>query len=130
MAWLEKPTFRVNAVDAPFEAKERLKSRGYRWASALRFWWKAIAEADKEAWLLSDGRKALVRSVGHDWARCTVSRARIKLRSLSRKEASIAGTIFPTHVIPIETPPGVRTGFTVGYLFLSSAAVRQGGEKQ
>ena len=48
---------KVNAIDAPFEAKDRLKSRGYRWDSALCFWWKAIAEADKEAeeaWLLSD----------------------------------------------------------------------------
>ena len=57
IACSEKPTYRVNAVDAPFDAKDRLKSRGYRWDSALRFWWKAIAEADKEAeeaWLLSD----------------------------------------------------------------------------
>lgn len=57
IACSEKPTYRVNAIDAPFEAKDRLKSRGYRWDSALRFWWKAIAEADKEAeeaWLLSD----------------------------------------------------------------------------
>lgn len=57
IACSEKPTYRVNAIDAPFEAKDRLKSRGYRWDSALRFWWKAIAETDKEAeevWLLSD----------------------------------------------------------------------------
>lgn len=57
IACSEKPTYRVNAVDAPFDAKDRLKSRGYRWDAALRFWWKAIAEADKEAeeaWLLSD----------------------------------------------------------------------------
>ena len=57
IACSEKPTYRVNAIDAPFDAKDRLKSRGYRWDSALRFWWKAIEEADKEAeevWLLSD----------------------------------------------------------------------------
>ncbi|NYI23986.1 hypothetical protein [Sphingobium indicum] len=49
IACSEKPTYRANAIDAPFEAKERLKARGYRWDSVLRFWWKAIAEADKEA---------------------------------------------------------------------------------
>lgn len=57
IACSEKPSYRVNAIDAPFDAKDRLKSRGYRWDSALRFWWKAIAEADREAeeaWLLSD----------------------------------------------------------------------------
>jgi DNA polymerase-3 subunit epsilon len=53
----EQPTYRVNAIDAPFEAKDRLKSRGYRWDAGLRFWWKSIAEGDKDServWLLSD----------------------------------------------------------------------------
>lgn len=53
----ERPTYRVNAVDAPFDAKERLKSRGYRWDAALRFWWRSVGEEDVDAervWLLSD----------------------------------------------------------------------------
>jgi DNA polymerase-3 subunit epsilon len=57
IACSERPTYRVNAIDAPFDAKDRLKSRGYRWDAALRFWWKTIAESDKDseqAWLLSD----------------------------------------------------------------------------
>ena len=57
IACSEQPTFRVNAIDAPFDAKDRLKSRGYRWNPALRFWWKNIGETEKDgerAWLLSD----------------------------------------------------------------------------
>jgi DNA polymerase III subunit epsilon len=57
IACSEKPTYRVNAIDAPFDAKDRLKARGYRWDGALRFWWKDIPECDREAeqfWLLSD----------------------------------------------------------------------------
>ena len=57
VACSEKPTYRVNAVDAPFDAKDRLKARGYRWDSALRFWWKEIPDFDRETeqlWLMSD----------------------------------------------------------------------------
>ena len=57
MACSERPTYRVNAIDAPFDAKDRLKSRGYRWDSAMRFWWKSVGEHDGDAersWLLSD----------------------------------------------------------------------------
>ncbi|CAM8621622.1 3'-5' exonuclease [Sphingobium cupriresistens] len=53
----EQPTYRVNAIDAPFDAKDRLKSRGYRWDAAMRFWWKSIGEQESDAervWLLSD----------------------------------------------------------------------------
>lgn len=53
----EKTSYRVNALDAPFDAKDRLKSRGYRWDAALRFWWKAVQEDEGEAertWLLSE----------------------------------------------------------------------------
>jgi DNA polymerase-3 subunit epsilon len=57
MARSERPTYRVNAVDAPFEAKDALKARGYRWDAALRFWWKTVPEEDHEAertWLLAE----------------------------------------------------------------------------
>src|SRR3546814_19769510 len=80
IACSEKPTYRANAIDAPFEAKERLKARGYRWDSVLRFWWKAIAEADKEAEearLLSDvyvGHRSEERRVGKGCVRTCRSR--------------------------------------------------------
>lgn len=40
----------VEAVRAPFEAKDRLKSRGYRWDATRRHWWKEVphAEFDEE----------------------------------------------------------------------------------
>jgi len=57
IACSEQPTWRVNAVDAPFDAKDRLKARGYRWDATLRFWWKSIGQGEADAeriWLLSD----------------------------------------------------------------------------
>lgn len=57
IACSELPTYQVNAIDAPFDAKDRLKSRGYRWDAALRFWWRSVREEESDAeraWLLSD----------------------------------------------------------------------------
>ncbi|NWK94886.1 DNA polymerase III subunit epsilon [Sphingobium lactosutens] len=57
IACSERPTYRVNAIDAPFDAKDRLKSRGYRWDATMRFWWRSIGEQDRDAeraWLQSD----------------------------------------------------------------------------
>lgn len=53
----ELPTYRVNAIDAPFEGKDALKAQGYRWDAVMRFWWKTIAakEADAERlWLMEE----------------------------------------------------------------------------
>ncbi len=44
----ERSSFRVNAVDAPFEGKDALKARGYRWDPAMRFWWRTIGEEEME----------------------------------------------------------------------------------
>ena len=57
IACSEQPTYRVNAIDAPFDAKDRLKSRGYRWDAVFRFWWRSIGEGESDAeraWLLSE----------------------------------------------------------------------------
>ena len=57
IACSEQPTYRVNAIDAPFDAKDRLKSRGYRWDAVFRFWWRSIGEGENDAeraWLLSE----------------------------------------------------------------------------
>lgn len=53
----ERDTFFVNAVGAPFDTKDLLKARGYRWNATMRFWSKEITEAEREseaAWLNSD----------------------------------------------------------------------------
>lgn len=34
----EQSTFRCDAIDSPFDAKDRLKARGYKWDSAQRIW--------------------------------------------------------------------------------------------
>lgn len=52
-----RPSYRVNAVDAPFDAKDRLKARSYRWNPVLRFWSKEIPECEAEperAWLKTE----------------------------------------------------------------------------
>ena len=57
IACSDAPSYRVNAIDAPFEAKDRLKARGYRWDAAMRFWWRDIPGCDHDgerAWLMSD----------------------------------------------------------------------------
>lgn len=53
----QRPTYRINAVDAPFDAKDSLKAKGYRWDATLRFWWRTIPEDDLEderEWLRQD----------------------------------------------------------------------------
>jgi DNA polymerase-3 subunit epsilon len=53
----EQPTFQINAVDAPFDAKDSLKAKGYRWDATMRFWWKTVSQPDLEAeaqWLRQD----------------------------------------------------------------------------
>lgn len=45
----QRPTVRITADGAPFEAKDRLKARGYRWNQASRRWWVEIASHSVEA---------------------------------------------------------------------------------
>ncbi len=50
----QRPTIRVVAEGAPFESKDRLKQRGYRWDFAIRRWWIEIAGTatdDERDWL-------------------------------------------------------------------------------
>lgn len=50
----EQPSVRIEATKAPFEAKDVLKARGYRWHAEKRTWWTEIAtagEAGELDWL-------------------------------------------------------------------------------
>ena len=38
--------FRVFAVGSPFEKKEELKSRRYKWDNQKKCWWKRVLELD------------------------------------------------------------------------------------
>ena len=42
----QEPTFRLDAVGAPFAAKEALKDRGYRWDAPNRHWTREVAPDD------------------------------------------------------------------------------------
>jgi DNA polymerase-3 subunit epsilon len=57
MARSAEPRYRINAVEAPFEAKDMLKAKGYRWDPTLRFWWTTVSSEELEthrAWLLHE----------------------------------------------------------------------------
>jgi DNA polymerase-3 subunit epsilon len=64
------PTWTVDAVDAPFSAKDVLKERGYRWDALRRLWSATVrddAVADEIAWaslmLYAGRREPIVRRV-------------------------------------------------------------------
>lgn len=40
--------WRLQAVGAPFAAKDRLKARRYRWNRDERFWWRDVPEPDRQ----------------------------------------------------------------------------------
>lgn len=42
VAAAERSTYRVHAIDSPFDSKDRLKARGYSWNAHLRFWWREV----------------------------------------------------------------------------------------
>ena len=51
------PTIHLYAVDSPFEAKGRLKARGYRWDGGSRCWWVVVTKStyqDELAWLRAE----------------------------------------------------------------------------
>lgn len=52
-----RPTWRIAATRAPYEAKERLRRRGYRWSSDRRVWRVEVSEDKREAelaWLADE----------------------------------------------------------------------------
>ena len=44
-----EPSLRVWATGSPFESKDVLKARGYRWEAEKRVWYREIAAAEREA---------------------------------------------------------------------------------
>jgi DNA polymerase III subunit epsilon len=50
----ERGSHRLEAIGAPFEAKDGLKSRGYSWDAARRHWWREVETSElscEEEWL-------------------------------------------------------------------------------
>lgn len=70
----ERDTFRVEAVAAPYDAKDLLKRQGYRWDAIARYWWREIDEDMVSAecdWLDRDvyrgrGKPSLHRITAYD----------------------------------------------------------------
>ncbi len=60
-------TTRVFAVDSPFDRKDLLKARGYRWSDGSnglrRCWWRDVAERDLEAELAFLGASVFLRPI-------------------------------------------------------------------
>jgi DNA polymerase III subunit epsilon len=62
--------FRVDAVKSPFETKDLLKERKYRWDGGRKVWWREVLEAELDeemAWLASEvytrGSKATTQKI-------------------------------------------------------------------
>ena len=50
----ERDSHRLEAAGAPFEAKDGLKSRGYKWDAARRHWWREVEASEfssEQDWL-------------------------------------------------------------------------------
>jgi DNA polymerase III subunit epsilon len=65
-----QPTVRLTALRAPFEAKDALKARGYRWSPSDRAWWIEVAAGagDAEcAWLATDAGCPYPQRRGITW---------------------------------------------------------------
>jgi len=52
----KKPTYKIAALNSPFETKDILKSRRYRWDPQNRYWWKNLVldEIDTEKEWMAD----------------------------------------------------------------------------
>lgn len=48
LATARRPTFLVEAVGAPFEARVLLKGKGYRWDAGRRLWSREVGEPERE----------------------------------------------------------------------------------
>ena len=46
MAAASRPSFRLSATNAPFESKDKLKARGYRWNADQRVWQTRLTDPD------------------------------------------------------------------------------------
>ena len=64
-----QPRYKLRATGAPFEAKDALKSRGYRWDTEARVWWTSLKGGDalqaEAEWLKAqvyNGRSARVQT--------------------------------------------------------------------
>jgi DNA polymerase-3 subunit epsilon len=42
-----RPSFRISALNSPFDSKDALKQRGYRWNADAKVWATDIAESDQ-----------------------------------------------------------------------------------
>lgn len=41
------PNFKLRATGSPFEAKDKLKARGYRWDGEAKVWWRSVPSPDE-----------------------------------------------------------------------------------
>jgi DNA polymerase-3 subunit epsilon len=65
----ERSTWRIHAIDSPFDSKDRLKARGYRWDAVMKYWWREIAHGELEAehgWLKTDVYTGLGEPAVHE----------------------------------------------------------------
>lgn len=81
LASARRKDVRFDALGTPFETKDLLKARGYRWNPAERYWWKEVPEDEADAersWLganVYDGRSRARETVVTAYERYTARNA-------------------------------------------------------
>ena len=96
------PTVRLWAIRAPFETKEALRARGYRWMPEMRngierAWWTDVAPEEEEA-ELAWPRPGLVPAMGTSRARSSSPRRPLQSPSaVCAMLARVSPTVTPRH---------------------------------
>lgn len=70
MANAAKPTVRIDAIDAAYDQRGHLRSRGYRWNATRRFWWRELPQQSAAAelvWLYANNARVRPRQSNVTW---------------------------------------------------------------
>ena len=93
LAAAARPSFKLRATGSPFDSKDKLKARGYRWDGEGKVWYcnlgSEAALADELAWLRAEvygGRRALVEVEGLE----ALTRYSQRIGRVERREIQIS----------------------------------------
>ena len=93
MAAAARPSFKLRATGSPFDSKDKLKARGYRWDGDAKVWFCSLgseaALTDELAWLRAEvygGRRALVEVEGLE----ALTRYSQRIGRVERREIQIS----------------------------------------
>ncbi|MCU0924741.1 MAG: 3'-5' exonuclease [Hydrogenophaga sp.] len=93
LAAAARPSYKLRATGSPFDSKDKLKARGYRWDGEGKVWYcnlgSEAALADELAWLRAEvysGRRAQVEAEALD----ALTRYSLRMGRMERREIQIS----------------------------------------